>query len=63
MSVAGIYTTKTDIPRKPHRCQTSCVYNENGICDDPFINHGNGDASCYRMPAKKVLEMLVPLTD
>lgn len=38
--------------------RASCVYNENGICGDPDINYGNGDAECHRMSYKQVVTML-----
>lgn len=35
-----------------------CVYNEDGICDEPYINFGNGDAECHDMTYKEVVTML-----
>lgn len=36
----------------------SCVYNEIGYCDEPFINYGNGDAECHEMTYRQVVQML-----
>jgi hypothetical protein len=35
-----------------------CVYNEDGKCDEPYINYGNGDAECHDMSYKDVVTML-----
>jgi hypothetical protein len=35
-----------------------CVYNEDGICDEPWINYGNSDAECHDMTYKEVVTML-----
>jgi hypothetical protein len=50
---------KHHLPRKPVRCPIlSCVYNEQGMCDDCFINKGNGDATCHKWTNKRVLELV-----
>lgn len=59
----GIYRTKRCIPKKVTRCpMLECVYNgeraPKGYCDDPRINHGNGDALCHRWKAGKVIDVL-----
>lgn len=36
----------------------SCVYNEHGYCDEPYINYGNGDAECHSMSYRQVVEIL-----
>jgi hypothetical protein len=49
------------LPTKISICQSrkSCVYRDNrGICDDPFINNGNGDAACHRLRNKQILGFL-----
>jgi len=62
----NIYITKRHIPRKPCICPvTQCIYNgyedDNlgpGICSNPYINSGNGDAECYRWRARRIVEMV-----
>jgi len=47
------------LPRSDSPCpRADCVYNKDGICDDPSVNKRNGDASCHRMANKDVLSML-----
>ena len=44
------------LPESPRRCtQQQCVYNEGGVCDDPRINRGNGDAVCHRVTPHRVI--------
>jgi hypothetical protein len=51
-----------EIPRTPRPCvygaARNCVYCENGICEDPQISKGNGDAKCHRLSNKEVVKML-----
>ena len=48
-----------DLGCEPRTCpKAGCVYNLAGMCDEPSINKGNGDASCHRMNNKDVLAML-----
>ena len=45
-----------DIPDMPTECRmNSCVYCENGNCDTPRINKGNGDAKCHSWGIRKLL--------
>jgi hypothetical protein len=49
-----------DLPRGPTLCnlEKPCVYRENGICDMPWINKGNGDAACHKMGNRAIYEKL-----
>ena len=59
MSAAGIRVQRYQLPNVATPCPKSmCAYNTEGICDDPRINKGNGDAACHRTPNKDVLKML-----
>lgn len=50
---------QSDLPREPTHCPRSeCVYCVDGICDEPSINKGNGDAKCHRASNLAVLVML-----
>lgn len=49
------------MPRTPHRCPKQCVYAVAGVCDDPRINKGNGDAYCHRRGNREVLSWLVQI--
>lgn len=51
---------ESDIPLTPTRCRMSgCVYRgEDGICDEPQINYGNGDAVCHALTPLVVLRLL-----
>lgn len=54
-------TRRTErLPRWPRLCALPkpCVYRENGACDDPMINNGNGDSACHRMVRWKINEHL-----
>lgn len=55
--------SRRSLPMTPRRCElaNACVYRKDGICDEPQINKGNGDAACHRMNNKDVLAALVPL--
>lgn len=48
------------IPDEPTICNLKgdCVYRKKGICDEPYINSENGDATCFKYPVKKILELL-----
>lgn len=35
-----------------------CVYNEDGLCDEPYVNKGNSDAVCHGMTYEEVARML-----
>lgn len=49
----------SDIPLEPTPCPISdCVYNEDGVCDEPRINRYNGDAWCYRLSTRRLLSLL-----
>lgn len=51
---------KSDIPKGPIECpKERCVYNTDGVCDEPRINKGNSDSLCFRMSNKYVIEMLI----
>ena len=51
--------SKYSIPEHEMWCpRHDCVYNSAGLCDEPRINRGNGDAECHRMSVKDVLQML-----
>lgn len=55
MSRVSIYR----IPRHEMWCpKEECVYNKSGLCDEPRINKGNGDAECHKMNNKDLLVML-----
>lgn len=48
--------TKRYLPRDPSPCSKhDCIYNDGGICDDPFINYGNSDADCFGIRPRIVL--------
>lgn len=49
-----------DLPSYPSPCglEKPCAYRQDGYCDDPRINKGNGDAACHRMLNRDVLAML-----
>lgn len=50
------------LPAIPTQCmKTTCVYAVDGICDEPRINKGNGDAECHRLSNKRVLQILTDL--
>lgn len=34
---------------------TSCVYNENKLCNNPRCNKGNSDSTCHKMSVKVLL--------
>ena len=57
--------SKRMLPGMPRFCTLAvqCVYRVNGICDEPQINKGNGDAACHRMNNKDVLAALKPLAE
>lgn len=47
------------LPGTPSPCpKVGCVYNVEGVCDQPQVNKGNGDAKCHRWTNRRVLEML-----
>jgi len=51
------------IPNCPTLCGLGkpCVYRDaNGICDEPRINKGNGDAACHALNNKDLLPHLAP---
>lgn len=56
--------TKRFIPHKPCLCvYNSCVYNSSeGICNNPYCNHGNGDADCHKLSPRKLLTCLTKIT-
>jgi len=50
---------KHHLPKGLQHCPvTSCVYNENGTCDNVFVNNGNSDSSCHKWTNKRVVEMM-----
>lgn len=49
----------TQIPAKPTPCPLrACVYNEDGLCDAPRVNHDNSDALCSTRTRKEVMNLL-----
>ena len=51
--------SKRDLPNKSTPCiKVLCVYNVDGLCDEPRINKGNSDALCHKMTNKHLLELL-----
>ena len=38
--------------------ERTCVYNEDGLCEDPSINSGNSDAFCFNLSDDAILVML-----
>lgn len=52
--------SRGQLPSKPTPCRKPCVYSEGGICSEPQINKGNGDAYCHRISNKHVLAWLRP---
>lgn len=48
------------LPSTPRRCPIDggCVYKVDGICDNPSINKGNGDALCHRLSNRFMLKAL-----
>ena len=55
------YKTKRDLPQVDILCEHAfeCVYGDSrGYCDDPRINHGNGDAYCFGVRPRVVLSWL-----
>jgi hypothetical protein len=52
---------KSMLPMTPHNCQQrDCVYNDDGICDNPRINKGNSDAFCWRKNIITVWQWIEP---
>lgn len=50
------------LPRQPARCpQAACIYNAEGVCDDPRTNRGNSDAACHKKSVAKLLDSLSEL--
>ena len=49
-----------DLPGIPTLCglERPCVYRVEGICSDPRINKGNGDAACHRMGNRAIYAKL-----
>ena len=53
--------SKYALPCAPTKCVVGgyCVYrDEQGVCDEPRINKGNGDAKCHRMGNAELLKYL-----
>jgi hypothetical protein len=50
------------LPKRPMLCSHTvpCVYRVDGVCDEPWINHANSDAACFRVTKWKVNEWLSP---
>ena len=49
----------TQIPAKSTPCPLrACVYNEDGLCDDPRTNHGNSDSLCSTRTKQEVMALL-----
>ena len=47
------------LPKTKSICgKTACVYSEQGVCDNPWINKGNYDAKCHSEPNAKLLARL-----
>lgn len=47
------------LPISPSRCpRVECVYNSFGVCDEPRICKGNGDAACHQMSNRDLLKLL-----
>ena len=51
---------KSWLPRRSVRCNlvVECVYKEQGVCNNPNVNSGNGDAACHKMSARKVMQAI-----
>ena len=47
-----------DLPNVQTRCDKTCVYRKNGICDDPRLNKGNGDSACNKENNRDLLARL-----
>lgn len=53
------YVTKHDLPWDETPCiKNGCIYNDEGLCDEPFINYGNSDAECFGERPRIVLKWL-----
>lgn len=51
------------LPTTWTQCGTrNCVYNTGGLCEDPRINKGNGDAKCHKESNRFLLARLEPVT-
>lgn len=50
--------TARDLPNSPRRCPQACVYSVKGICSDPNLNRGNGDAACHETSPRTILGWL-----
>lgn len=55
-----IRVSRRSLPSTPRVCTlaNACVYRKGGLCDEPQINKGNGDAACHRASNKDVLKWL-----
>lgn len=46
------------IPNTSTNCYLHCEYSNNTICDNPRLNKGNSDATCFKFTNKKLVEYL-----
>jgi hypothetical protein len=54
----GERVSTLQLPRVPTPCPKTCIYATEGMCDEPRINKGNGDAYCHKRNNKDVLAWL-----
>jgi hypothetical protein len=62
VSIGGLRVQLSDLPAFPVQCPLTmpCVYRVNGMCGEPRINKGNGDAGCHNISNRVVLAALDP---
>ncbi|MGF6996708.1 hypothetical protein P3T25_005083 [Paraburkholderia sp. GAS32] len=47
---------RVKLPQVPCHCRVeSCVYNKDGVCDEPRINRANSDSACHRITPRQVI--------
>ncbi len=51
-------TPRCALPASPTPCAQTCVYAEGGVCSEPRVNKGNGDAVCHTWTNKRLLAAL-----
>lgn len=48
--------TRVKLPQTPCLCRIiRCVYNADGVCDEPRINRANGDSECHGVTPRIVI--------
>ncbi len=50
--------SKKHLPMRPVKCDITCIYKKDDVCDCVRINKSNSDSSCYKMNNKTLLARL-----